>query len=109
MDLIVLHSTINQCPIVQIEEPYTTVPAKTPAQHRNSTICKIVLLSPKIAVAMATPHSDNTRTGFRPILSEARPQEIVNNICVNENIDSYKTVKSGFQMKLKPQLTISPL
>jgi hypothetical protein len=88
MDLIVLHSTINQCPIVWIEEPYTTVPAKTPAQHRKSTICQIVLLSPKIEVAMATPHNDNTRTGFRPILSEARPQEIINNICVNENIDS---------------------
>jgi hypothetical protein len=58
---------------------------------------------------MATPHSDKTSTGFRPILSEARPQGIINSICVNENIDSYQTVKSEFQVKPNPQLTINPL
>jgi len=67
----------------------TIVPAKTPAQHLKSIICQILLLNPKIAVEIATPINEKTSTGFLPILSAARPHEIINDIWVNENNDSY--------------------
>jgi hypothetical protein len=54
-------------------ESDTTVPANTPAQHLKSIICQIVLLSPKVAVATATPAREKTRTGFLPMRSAARP------------------------------------
>ena len=68
---------------------HTTVPANTPAKHRNITICQIALLSPNKDVATARPARLKTRTGLRPIRSAARPQEIIRSIWVRENIDSF--------------------
>jgi len=59
---------------------HTIVPAKTPAKHLKTIICHIVLLSPKSDVAMATPDKENTRTGFLPKRSAARPHEIISSI-----------------------------
>jgi hypothetical protein len=50
---------------------YTTVPANTPAKHLKTIICQTVLLNPKSAVAIETPASEKTRTGFRPSRSAA--------------------------------------
>lgn len=51
----------------------TILPAKSPAQQRNSIICHTLLLNPKIEIAMVTPLSEKTSTGLRPRRSEALP------------------------------------
>ena len=51
----------------------TTLPAKTPARHRVTTICQRLRDMPKSAVANPMPVREKTRTGLRPMRSEARP------------------------------------
>jgi len=67
---------------------HTTVPAKTPAQQRKRIICQIWTLNPNMAVAIETPANEKTSTGFLPMRSAARPQNIMVHICVSENNDS---------------------
>ena len=59
---------------------YTKVPANTPATHRNTIICHIVFDKPNSDVATDSPAKENTRTGFLPNRSAARPQRIISNI-----------------------------
>lgn len=92
MALTVLYNTsIRAASAMFSGSTYTTVPEKTPARQRNKTICQIDLLKPKRHVATDTPMSELTRTGLRPNLSAARPQDIIKIICVREKRDSYKT------------------
>lgn len=72
-----------------VEVTYTTVPEKTPARHLKNIICHIFWERPNKVMEMATPVNEKTRTGFLPILSAARPQDIIRSICVNEKRDSY--------------------
>lgn len=59
---------------------HTMTPPKTPAMHRNKTICQNDFAMPKMDIDSAMPVMEKSSTGLRPTRSAARPHGIMTSI-----------------------------